>query len=51
MGIIVNLADRTVQGFGFPFDAEPLKIGYVTDVEVRSAGSKRLRYEAQSMAA
>jgi hypothetical protein len=40
MGIIVNLADRTVQGFGFPFDAEPLKIGYVNDVEVRFGGQQ-----------
>jgi hypothetical protein len=40
MGIIVNLADRTVQGFGFPFDTEPLKIGYVNDVEVRFGGQQ-----------
>jgi hypothetical protein len=26
MGIIVNLTDRTVQGFGFPFDTKPLKM-------------------------
>jgi hypothetical protein len=40
MGIIVNLADGTVQGFGFPFDSEPLKIGYVNDVEVRFGGER-----------
>jgi len=40
MGIVVNLADRTVQGFGFPFDAEPLKVGYVNDVEVRFGGQQ-----------
>jgi len=35
MGIIVNLTDRTVQGFDCPFDTTPLAIGYVNDVEVR----------------
>jgi hypothetical protein len=40
MGIIVNLADRTVQGFGYPFDIEPLKIGYANDVEVRFGGEQ-----------
>jgi hypothetical protein len=40
MGIIVNLADRTVRGFGFPFDTEPLKIGYANDVEVRFGGDR-----------
>ena len=33
MGIIVNLADRTVQGFGHPFDLRPLEIGYVNDIQ------------------
>jgi hypothetical protein len=40
MDIIVNLTDRTVRGFGFPFDTEPLKIGYVNDVEVRFGGEQ-----------
>jgi hypothetical protein len=40
MGIIVNLTDRTVQGFGYPFDIEPLKIGYANDVEVRFGGEQ-----------
>jgi hypothetical protein len=40
MGVIVSLADRTVQGFGFPFDTEPLKIGYASDVEVRFGGEQ-----------
>jgi hypothetical protein len=40
MGIIVNLTDRTVQGFGFPFDTKPLEIGYVNDVEVRFGGNE-----------
>jgi len=40
MGIIVNLADRTVQGFGYPFDLRPLEIGYVNDVEVRFGGKE-----------
>jgi hypothetical protein len=37
MGIIVNLTDRTVQGFPAPFNY-PLKVGYVNDVEVRFGG-------------
>jgi hypothetical protein len=41
MGIIVSLADRTVRGFGFPFDTEPLKIGYANDVEVRFGGEQQ----------
>lgn len=40
MGIIVNLTDRTVQGFGFPFDTKPLEIGYVNNVEVRFGGKE-----------
>jgi hypothetical protein len=40
MGIIVNLTDHTVRGFGYPFDTEPLKIGYVNDVEVRFGGEQ-----------
>jgi hypothetical protein len=38
MGIIVNLTDRTVRGFEWPFDDDPLEIGYVNDVEVRFFG-------------
>jgi hypothetical protein len=34
MGIIVNLTDRTVRGWDFPFDLQPLEIGYVNDVTV-----------------
>ena len=40
MGIIVNLTDRTVQGFEWPFDLRPLKIGYVNDVTVRFGGEE-----------
>jgi hypothetical protein len=40
MGIIVNLTDRTVQGFDYPFDIEPLKIVDVSDTEVRFGGKQ-----------
>jgi hypothetical protein len=40
MGIIVNLTDRTVQGFPDPFDLRPLEVGYVNDVEVRFGGKE-----------
>jgi hypothetical protein len=40
MGIIVNVTDRTVQGFDFPFDTEPLKIIDVSDTEVRFGGKQ-----------
>jgi hypothetical protein len=40
MGIIVNLTDRTVQGFGYPFDIKPLEVGHVNDVEVRFGGKE-----------
>jgi hypothetical protein len=40
MGIIVNFTDRTVLGFGFPFDLRPLQVGYVNDVEVRFGGEE-----------
>jgi len=38
MGIVVNLINRTVQGFDYPFDLDPLEIGYVNDATVRFAG-------------
>jgi hypothetical protein len=40
MGIIVNLTDRTVQGFGTPngvFD-QPLEFGYENDTTIRFGG-------------
>lgn len=40
MGIIVNLADHTVQGFPWPFDLHPLEIGYVNDTTVRFGGKE-----------
>jgi hypothetical protein len=40
MGIIVNLADRTVRGWDWPFDLDALEIGYVNDTEVRFGGKE-----------
>jgi len=39
MGIIINFTDRTVQGFGFPFD-NPLMITRANDVQVVFGGKE-----------
>ena len=40
MSLIVNLTDRTVRGFEWPFDTDPLKITDVGDVEVIFGGDE-----------